>query len=74
MRPFFGLLDIIGRFCVYLYPHSHSKPEIFPLLLDIGRHLRLVHLVFFLWMCHRAFASSKVMDAWHFADVAYHTR
>ena len=74
MRPFFGLLDSIGRFCVYLYPQLHSKPEIFPLLSDRGRHLRLAHRVVFLWMCHNAFASSKVIVACFFAEVRYHTR
>ena len=34
-----GMLDIKGRFCVYLYPHSHSKPEILSPLCDKGRHL-----------------------------------
>lgn len=30
--------------------------------------------MFFLWMCHNAFASSKVIDACFFAEVRYHTR
>ena len=71
---FFGLVAISGRLCVYLYPQSHSKPEIFPLLRDIGRHLRLVQLVFLLWICHNAFASSNVIVACFFAEVRYHTR
>jgi hypothetical protein len=59
---------------VYLYPQSHSKPEIFPLLRDIGFHLWLVQLVFFLWMCHKALASSKVIVACFFAEVTYHIK
>lgn len=59
---------------MYLYPHSHSKPEIFPPLREIGFHLWLEQLVVFLWMCHNAFASSKVMDTLRFADVAIHIR
>jgi hypothetical protein len=59
---------------VYLYPHSHSKPEIFPPLREMGFHLRQGQLVVFLWMCHNAFASSKVMDTLRFADVTNHTR
>jgi hypothetical protein len=59
---------------VYLKPQSHSKPEIFPFLRDMGRHLWLQHRVFFLWMCHKAFASSNVIVACFFADVRYHTR
>jgi hypothetical protein len=59
---------------VYLYPQSHSKPEIFPLLRDMGFHLRLQQLVLFLCMCHNAFASSKVIVACFFAEVKYHTR
>ena len=59
---------------MYLNPQSHSKPEIFPVLRDIGFHLWLVQLVFFLWMCHRAFASSKVIVACFFAEVRYHTK
>jgi hypothetical protein len=69
-----GLLDINGFFCVYLYPHSHSKPEIFPPLREIGFHLRQEQLAFFLWICHNAFASSKVMDTLRFADVTNHKR
>jgi hypothetical protein len=34
-----GLLDIYGLFCVYLYPHSHLNPEIFPPLREMGFHL-----------------------------------
>jgi hypothetical protein len=71
---FLGLLEIKGCFWVYLYPQSHSKPEIFPFLRDIGRHLWLQQLVCFLWMCHNAFASSKVIGACFFAEVKYHTR
>jgi hypothetical protein len=74
MLLFLGLFDIMGLFCVYLNPHSHSKPEIFPFLCCIGRHLRLVQGVFFLWMCHNAFASSKVIVTLHFADVKNHKR
>ena len=33
-----------------------------------------MQLVFFLCMCHRAFASSKVIIACFFADVRYHTK
>ncbi len=71
---FLGLFEISGCFCVYLYPQSHSKPDIFPFLRDMGRHLWLQQLVFFLWMCHNAFASSKVIVACFFAEVRYHTR
>jgi hypothetical protein len=71
---FFGLLHINGLFCMYLYPHAHSKPEIFPPLREIGFHLWLEQLVVFLWMCHNAFASSKVMDTLRFADVTNHKR
>ena len=74
MWLFLGLLDSMGRFCVYLKTQSHSKPEIFPFLRCKGRHLRLTHWEFFLWMCHNAFASSKVIVALHFADVKNHTR
>jgi hypothetical protein len=69
-----GLFDSSGCFWVYLYPQSHSKPEIFPFLRDIGCHFRLQQLVFFLWMCHNAFASSKVIGACFLAEVRYHTR
>jgi hypothetical protein len=59
---------------VYLYPHSHSKPEIFPPLREMGFHLWLEQCAFSLWMCHNAFASSKVMDTLRFADVTTHMR
>jgi hypothetical protein len=71
---FLGLFENSGCFCVYLYPQSHSKPDIFPFLRDMGRHLLLQQLVLFLWMCHNAFASSKVIVACFFAEVRYHTR
>ena len=59
---------------MYLKPQSHSKPEIFPLLRDIGFHLWLQQWVFFLWICHNAFASSKVIVACFFAEVRYHIK
>jgi hypothetical protein len=59
---------------VYLYPHSHWKPEIFPPLREMGFHLWLEHCAVFLWICHSAFASSKVIDTLRFAEVAYHVR
>jgi hypothetical protein len=59
---------------VHLYPHSHSNPEIFPPLREMGFHLWLKQLEVFLCMCHNAFASSKVTDTLRFADVTNQTR
>jgi hypothetical protein len=39
----------------------------------MGRHLRPVHLVFFLWISHNVFASSNVIGTLRLADVTYHT-
>lgn len=61
----------IGRFCMCLYPHWHSKPIIFPLR-SILRHLVELHPAVFLWIFHNIFASSGVMGKWCFADVKYH--
>jgi hypothetical protein len=57
-----------------VYPHSHLKPDIFLSLRDTGFHLWPEQLVVFLWICHRAFASSNVMATLRFAEVRYHTR
>jgi hypothetical protein len=40
----------------------------------MGFHLWPEQWAVFLWMCHKAFASSKVMDTLRFADVMNHKR
>ena len=40
-----GMLATIGRFCICLYPHSHSKPTVLPPRL-IFRHFLALHLIF----------------------------
>ena len=67
------MVDTIGCFLLYLYPHSHSKPEILPLLLKMRCHLWLAHLAFFLWIFHNVFASSNLIGTLRLADATYHT-
>jgi hypothetical protein len=40
----------------------------------MGFHLWLEQCAVFLWICHNAFASLKVIDTLRFAEVAYHAR
>jgi hypothetical protein len=68
------MLETSGRFWVYLYPHSHRKPAIFPPLRDMGCHLCPVQLALFLWIFHSVFASSRVMLTFRFAVVTYQIR
>lgn len=66
-----GVLADTGRFCMCLYPHSHSKPIIFPLR-RISRHFLASHWAFCLWILHSIFASFRVNGTYCFADVRYH--
>lgn len=66
--------DIIGFFCVYLYPHEHLKPLILFPCWRIGSHLFALQDEFCLWICHNVFASFIEIGTLVFAEVIYHER
>jgi hypothetical protein len=57
-----GVLATIGRFCMYLNPHPHSKPIIL-FSLFITRHFREAHWMLCLWIFHNILASLLVIGA-----------